>query len=654
MTSKLPTLSAILITFALFCETPSVQAAESVIGPKVEKDAHAEALLWEVWVSDDVSGQYPYTVTKHQLKVAVFDQRGAEMLSKVDIPHLGARRISDVWARTVKKNGETIELKKDGVFDRMIVKAGGLKVKATSFALPGIEPGAVVEYGWRERQDDKLANYVRLPLQLEYPVQTVRYHIKPLVHPMFPYSMRAQTFNIDRPPFEKEKDGFVAISFANIHALKEEPDMPPSAEISPWVLIYYAEEKNKTPEQYWHDYGKSEYERVKSEMKPNGDVKRKADELVSGASDDVERLRRLFMFCRSNIKNLTDPGAGISQEQRQAFKDNKSPADTLKQGIGMPGDVDFLFAALAGSVGFDARFARLSDRSEHFFRKEYVNAYFLRTWAIAVHVNDKWLFYDPAEPYVPFGMLPWREEGNFSLIADSKSPEMVMTEMSPPDKSVHQQGARFELSDDGTLEGDVHVTNTGHRLVDLRRYYIGLKQDERLASLQKDIEAQFPGAEVSRIEIDNVTSSELPLTWRYHIKIEGYARRTGKRLFLQPAVLQRGRPARFTETARQFPIYFHYPWTDIDHVTIKIPQGFELDNAEMPASIPMDKVGHFKISAAYNKTRRELTYQRELVFGQNLAVLFPVAAYQAVKTVFDMIHSADDHVITLKQEPVSQ
>ena len=85
-----------------------------------------------------------------------------------------------------------------------------------------------------------------------------------------------------------------------------------------------------------------------------------------------------------------------------------------------------------------------------------------------------------------------------------------------------------------------------------------------------------------------------------------------------------------------------------------IPQGFEFDNAEMPASIPLDKVGHFKISAAYNKATRELTYQRELIFGQNLGLLFPVTSYLAVKQVFDAIHTADDHVITLKQEAVSQ
>jgi len=130
-------------------------------------------------------------------------------------------------------------LKKDGIFERLTAKAGGLKIKTTSFASPGVAPGVTVEYGWLERQDEELANYVHLPLQREFPVQTVRYHIKPLANPYFPFSMRAQTFNIRQPPFEAEPGGFVGPTFTNVPAAHEEPDMPPESEVSPWILIYW-------------------------------------------------------------------------------------------------------------------------------------------------------------------------------------------------------------------------------------------------------------------------------------------------------------------------------------------------------------------------------------------------------------------------------
>src|SRR3979490_2121923 len=107
--------------------------------PKVEKDAHAEVILWEVRVSDEAMGGQPHSVFTQYLKIKIFDQRGAEMVSKVDIPFIGHVAVSDIAGRTTQANGTVIALKKDAVFERMLVKISGLKLKAKSFVLPGVE-----------------------------------------------------------------------------------------------------------------------------------------------------------------------------------------------------------------------------------------------------------------------------------------------------------------------------------------------------------------------------------------------------------------------------------------------------------------------------------------------------------------------------------
>ena len=54
-------------------------------------------------------------------------------------------------------------------------------------------------------------------------------------------------------------------------------------------------------------------------------------------------------------------------EQVEKMKENKSPADTLKRGVGNWHDIDMLFAALAAASGFDARVAKVVQRAEDFF-----------------------------------------------------------------------------------------------------------------------------------------------------------------------------------------------------------------------------------------------------------------------------------------------
>jgi hypothetical protein len=86
-----------------------------------------------------------------------------------------------------------------------------------------------------------------------------------------------------------------------------------------------------------------------------------------------------------------------------------------------------------------------------------------------------------------------------------------------------------------------------------------------------------------------------------------------------------------------------------DKVEIELPKGYELDHAELPAPIPLQDVGSYKLRARFDTVQRKLMCTRELVFGNKGNILFPAESYTAVKKVFDLIHQADEHVLTLKQ-----
>ena len=174
----------------------------------VEKDADAEAIFWEVHLADEVDGGTPRTVLTQYIRIKILSERGRESQSKIDIPYLKNWSIKDIAARTIKPNGTIVELKKEDVFDRTVVKASGVKRRAKSFAMPEVEAGSIIEYRWKEVRNDRLANYIRLPFQREIPVESIKYFIKPLTLEGFPYGMRVRTFHGTGAPFTKEKDGF--------------------------------------------------------------------------------------------------------------------------------------------------------------------------------------------------------------------------------------------------------------------------------------------------------------------------------------------------------------------------------------------------------------------------------------------------------------
>jgi hypothetical protein len=607
--------------------------------PVVEKDADAEALLWEVYVND-ASENTEYV---HLLRIKIFSERGKESQSKIDIPYLNRTSIRDISGRTIKPDGSIVELKKDAIFDREIVKFGGVKLKAKSFAMPGVEPGAIIEYRWREVVEGGVANNVPLYFQREIPVQTARYYLKP--SPDLIYPMRTITFAGKNSGFVKDKDGYYRTEMTNLPAFREEPRMPPADQVRTWMLVYYAPDEKKDPMTYWKDLGKKLHEVVKGEMKVNDDIRRAATEAIGDATTPEQKLERLFNFCRTKIKNINDDASGLTADQLKKMKDNKSPADTLKRGYGTGTDIDFLFAALATAAGFEARYAKLSDRSQRFFDPNFTNPYFMRTYNIAVKVGDKWQFFDPASTYVPFGMLRWQEEGIQALVCDAKEPQFASTQLSPAEKSVTKRTAKLKLSEGGALEGEVRVEYTGHFAVSMKEDYDEETMDQREKKLRDQMKERL-GAEISEIKIESANDPLKPFVYSFKVNAPGYAERTGKRLFLQPAFFQKGVAQMFTTGSRQHDIYFRYPWMEEDHVVIELPAGYALDNAESPGDLAFGELGHCKIKIGVTQDQRTLEYNRDFRFT---GLIFPKETYPNLKQAFDALHQRDNHTITLKQ-----
>ncbi len=614
----------------------------------VEKDADAEGLFWEVRVDDNPEGDLILT---HYIRIKVFTERGRESQSKIDIPFgkISGReiRIKDIAARTLKPDGSILELKKDDVFERTVVKTSGLKLKVKSFAIPGIEPGCIIEYRWREVRVNTSANYVRLEFQRDIPVQHVKYLIKPFPFPG--YSMRSIHMHSDATPFVKEKDGFYSTSMRNVRAVHEESRMPPEDQIKAWLLIYYSTDEKLEPEKYWFDLAKRVYDRTKSLLKVNDEVRQAAAAIVGDAKTPEEKIELLFDFCKQKIRNVSDDASGLTAEERKKLKENKNPADTLKRGMGDAADIDLLFAALATASGYDARIVLAPDRGDLFFDKEIPNAYFLDPSNIAVRVGEEWRFYNPGYKYIPIGMLRWQEEGTPALITDPKQPVWVQTPLSTHDKSLVKRKGKLKLSDDGTLEGDVQVEFSGHLGMERKEEYDEDSPSQREEALREEIKARLSTAEISNIRIENVNDPVKPFIYAFHLRVPGYAERTGKRIFLQPAVFQRGLGTLFSASERKYEIYFHYPWRELDEVTIDLPAGYALDNADAPAPFSGGEISEYKPTLSVTTDKRTLVYKREFFFGGGGNILFPVGAYPQLKRYFDGVHKQDNHAISLKQ-----
>jgi transglutaminase-like putative cysteine protease len=525
-----------------------------------------------------------------------------------------------------------------------VVEASGFTLKAKSFVLPAAGPGSIIEYRWREIRDDTLSNGVELPFYRDIPVHVVRYHVKPLPVRDIGYEMRNQQFNVAAPiALKREDGGYAGIEMTNVPAVRREPYMPPSLSLGPWLLLYYVDLANadRPLDRFWQAYGKDLFNTYKLQMRVTGPIRNGAADATKGAVTTQDKIDALVRYVRARVK-LDDVGRR---------RENRDAAQTLSRGTGDELDQTMLFAALASAAGLDTRLVVLPDRSDFISQPSMKQPYFLRHLAVAVRDGSAWRFVDPANRHAKGAHLEWKHEGLYALLLDERLPEFIGVPAGEPSTSLRKRTAALKLHEDGTLEGDVTLEYTGQAAA-LRRERDtddGAAERERL--FVEDFVKRVPGAELSGFTIGNLDNPEAPYTMRFTLRAPGYAQRTGSRLFVQPAIMQRGGEATFSASARQYQVYFPYAWSEEDTVTIELPDGYEVesDAGPQPDRINEGAVASYLPTIAVAPDSRRVTYTRSLAFGGKGALMFQTTDYPVVKAFFGGVDRGDGYTVTLRR-----
>ena len=625
--------------------------------PLVEKDAGAEILLWRAHVVDELLGNNRdlQRVVYNYVRLKIFDEKGKEKAATIDLPYREPGAILDVTGRTIKTDGSVAELDPKTVYRRDLIRSGGRSVKAVSFAMPGVEPGAIVEYRWKQTENDNRFRYLRLNFAREFPAQKVTYFLKPLSGPLIATDqMFLVPFNCKTSSIRPTADGWNETSVTNVPASHEEPYAPSDPNIEPWALLYYREGGPNDPEKYWNDYGRKTYGDLKAEMKGGSEEKAAAAEAMGSAKTEDEKISALVSYIRKKLRNVYD--RSVTDAERDEFlkklpKDHhRSSSEILKGELATAFEMNVAFAAVGMQAGLDVRPALVASSAEIMFNpKAFNDHYFLENWGMAVKIGDSWKVFDVTNRHLAPGMLPWEEEGVYALITDPKTPVFVRTAVSPPEASAETRVAKLQLSADASLEGDIEEVYTGHRAEDYRNELESQSPAQREKWLQDRVVRMFPEAEVTSIKLENVDDASKPLRAVYHLEAPLFAQVTGKRILFQPNAFRRGQAARLSASERRFPVEFPYGWKESDEIHIQLPDGFALDNADAPGNVNFGEPGSYQFNMSVKKgPSTELIVNRSLTFGNKGLLIFPKDVYPLLKKIFETVQANDAHSIALK------
>jgi len=628
---------------------PPVNPAElAMTESKVERGADAEVLLRDVRILDstDQNGQ-PFTAHRYYLREKIFTDRGREERSTIRIPYGAGLVISGIGGRTIRSDGTIAVLKPADVFDRTLAQVGGFSVRQKTFVLPGVERGSIIEYQYTEAHRGVETN---LPLlfQQEIPVERAVFHIRPLAVPGVVSGMKAQWYHATPAAFTRDADGYMTTSQTNLPAFHAEPYMPPAFELQPWLLIFYvtAREANvpRDPSEYWPKMAAAIYAPFKVAMaKISGDVA-KAAAPIKAAKDLDAQIAAAF-----DIVRTVQPVATAPPALQAKYKPTQTYEDALKRGVGDPSDIRMLFAALMTSAGLDVRPAYAADRTVMFLKPESANVAFVSSPVLVVRSQDKSRFVDPGNRFAPAGELHWNQEDEPILVGGESDGGLVHVPLLGAAESGKTRKAQLRLSADGAIDGDLSGAFIGHLSMMSKQEQDSLTPADREKGLKESFTAQMPGVEVTGLTISGLDGPKEPYAYALHLHMAAYAQRTGSRIFVKPAVFQYGDPAQFTAATRTHPIYFPFPYSEHDTVTVAAPEGYEFDDASVPAPSKLADHFSYETTVTLSSNRREATFTRALVICGDKQIVYAPDEYAGIKKFFDAVTAGDGFALTLRK-----
>ena len=581
----------------------------------INPGAHAVVLYREVF-----SNHKKKFDTQH-VRIKILTEKGHDY-ANIKIPEVkGMFRVENISARTVQPDGRVIPFR-GTVFEDTMVKARGVKVFVKAFTLPEVSVGSIVEYRYEVRWKSRTA----LPWFIQGTLSLLRgrFSARP-AEAGLGHHVQGLPSGVRPVP---QEDGTHLLEVEEIPAFVQEEHSPPEEDLKGRVMMTYP---NDHPWLGW-------YAQVLSEFmgKHKKDISRVARAQVLPEDSPEAKLRKLYTRVQE-VRNLAFAKTSGDGQRGEKIKDNRNVRDVLRRGYGYPRDINLLFVALARAAGFNATPVFVWHRDQTLLRAGVRQP---DSIIVSLVLGTKIRYFDSATPGAAFGLLPWEKTdcraGGYVFLG----PEQTSVPVSAD--AVIARKAELRVTEDGTLEG--HVKVSFHRQEALQRRLAGMMLDEsaRQAEFEKEAKAWFPSeTEIGAIEVKNWEDPEAPIELHFEVTIPDFAVSAGRRLLLSSGIFQTQRKQLFQNARRVHPVYFRYPWQEIDEVVLELPAGYAIDGLPAPQRVSND-FGLFETS--YEQDENGLRLKRQLVVE---GFFSPLKSYPALKDFFAKVKGGDDDQVVL-------
>ncbi|MDX1430076.1 MAG: transglutaminase-like domain-containing protein, partial [Rhodothermales bacterium] len=359
----------------------------------------------------------------------------------------------------------------------------------------------------------------------------------------------------------------------DVPALREEPFMTSPrdyrASLQLQLSSYYSSTFGLTPlNNTWEQLAESleDLPRWRDYVDTKNVVEKRTEEVIAASSTDEEKLAAIHEHLRSTI----------SWDGSHTFIPFQSPGDLLKTNRGTVAEINMMLVSMCRAAGLEAYPVLLSTRSHGRVVVAYPLLDQFDYLVAAVKISGTMLLVDATDPHRPYTMLPGRALNGSGWLVRENDPKWIDFQSEDAYQRAIQVTA--SIDDEGTVDGQFELVDTGYRAVRTRR--VLEKDDDEL--VRTDI-LESTKAQLGTYTVAARDSILNPVRLSGEFTLPSYAQVAGDFIYVNPQLLERWEDNPLRPAERRFPVDFTYARKSHFRLVLSIPEGYEV--VEVPSNV---------------------------------------------------------------------
>jgi hypothetical protein len=640
----------------LFCLVTLITYSQEYKFGKISKEALEEKVYAKDSVADAVylyksrRTYYSYNtstgfnvITEVKKRVKIYNKKGfdyATFTINYYKPEDGEKeRVSSIKGYTFNLvDGEIkkTKLSKKSIFDERLNKYRG----ETKITMPNIKEGSVIEIKYQITSPFS-SSIDDLQFQYNIPVKKLLYKVEIPEYLVFNQRMKGYYLLQAKKEFKSGRIGNDLNYRINISKYEGE-NIPALRDDEPYVSsihnyrggVKFELTSTKYPNSMlkyyttsWEDVVKTIYKSSSfgNELEKTNYFKKDLSVILAPIKTDQEKMIAVYEFVKSKVKWNDFNGKYTDSGVRKAYK----------EGVGNVADINLMLTAMLREAGLNAKPILISTRNHgtSFFPTREGFNYIIS----GVKINDKLIYLDATEKYSAPDVLPLRAVNwNGRIINNKENSEWV--DLIPTNYASEDNYAAILFDEDMEVSGMMRSKYTNLYALNYRSKNNHLKKEVVVEALENKY-----NIEIDDFKITNKKNTIKPLVRMFKFNSEDLVEEINGKLYLSPLLFLTQTVNPFKLDERKFPVDYGVPFKDKNTISIKIPEGYQVES--LPENIAIgisDRIGVFRYKVVVTPGKIMIVSQLQI----NKAIITP-EYYQELKEFYNQMIKKQKEKITL-------